>query len=161
MKYTLISRDNFDPYRNRLFVMCDCGEEILEFVQYATTAENDDDWNEDDFHIMFHGWYSRKISKWADFDFADKKAFEDFLNHFFDSTTLMNPTKPLRLYSKYYGCSGSNTYLEVTKDKTCNIFSICLYKDRKKKGEKPIWEVILHRKEASSMIKELSAWIAN
>lgn len=155
MEYDLISHDNFDLYRNRLFVMCDCGEEIIEFIQYNTITEIDEDWSEDDFHIRFHGWYSRKISKWADFDFADKKAFEDFLNHFFDSK------KPIKFYSRYYGCKGSNTYLEVTNDKACELYSICLWKDSKKKGEKPVWEVILHRKEASSMIKELSAWIAN
>ena len=160
MKYVLISRDNFDLYRNRLFVLCDCGEEILEFVQYATTAENDDDLNKDDFHIRFHGWYNRKISRWADFDFADKSAFEDFIDYFFDTATIIG-NKPIKFYSRYYGCKGSNTYLEVSKDKTFDIFSICLYNDRNKKGEKPVWEVTLHRKEVSSMVKELSAWIAN
>ena len=150
----LISR-NHRYYEHRVFVMCDCSQEIIEFYK------SDDG----EYTLMPHCWYNEKLDKNPAFTFngdVDFKVFIDYLKKFIN-------------YNIEYEVIEHEAYIELDKyltykNKMPGVLIVTFDNDflfigkfanitAALKNKKCVWEIVLRKEEISELIKELETFM--
>ena len=121
---------------DRIYVECDCHYEIIEIYHC------DDDGN-DIYNIIYHGQYDRRRATYTDFDFKpdDFIMFLKCIKQYVEKDDLLNANIDF--------VSPSRKNILSIKYDPKDIFSICMYKNKRAKN--PVWEVLINKPQAKEL----------
>ena len=146
----IIYKDRFTDIAKRCFVVCDCGEEIIEIQRWEY-----DDERIPEYHISFHGWYNKRTQPFADFTFNSTIDFIKFVG----ALKSYAEAKADTLYAEnIFHMQGheDKSVLCVLTDTAKPYISICKFKNDK--TSKATWEIIISKPEVVKLVDELLSW---
>ena len=153
MELKLIGRKR--RFMNRAFIQCDCGEEILEFVQ----DKNDEDGSIEYLVVPYCELKNTK-DKCSAFMFENKGAFSFFVGELRNFVNDVDSDSIPVLYDKYLSYRnrepGVLMFMYTNSDDKERFFGVRKYMNPRcvKKG-KPTWEMVIGKTEAKELLEEL------
>ncbi len=149
MEELIFNDMNKSTISNRTFVMCDCGEEIIEFQRILFDGFIT-------YNINFHGWYNRRLQRYSDFEFD---SIMDFITFMRSLKAYLNGNRDNTI--TVFNCSTvvpkrhrSVLILNADPDKGY----ITLSKSKSIKAKKDLWEVVLRTAEVEQLYESLRKW---
>lgn len=149
----ILAKDVFDKH---LYIKCDCGSEIIEFVKDGNS-----------YFVWTHFQWDRKLDSEPDFFFPSPDHFKVFIKSFID----MLQDKAGGALHKEVKCVGLDNTSVLTCYRNMNILNrdtnrvsitigIRKYRsERKYEKNRPTWEVIISEELVPQLIQELESFL--
>ena len=144
----LISR-NHGYYEYRVFAMCDCSQEIIEFYKS----------DECEYTIMPHCWYNQKFDKNPAFSFNGEVDFCVFINYLKKFIDGVNDDEAYIEFDKYLTYKNKMPGVLIMTYNGDSLF-ICKFANiiTMSKHKKCVWELVLKKDEVKELVKELTTF---